>query len=753
MATTYPLALPVLKVLIANADRTSEILSRTLHVHSLLNSQNNTCTFEMKCPESWRGAATVKPTVGQTVEVQIQTRTRPEGQADTAPFVTVFGGTISRVQEVRMAHKTVKWGVECRDYTSLLKQNLVNTRYNDWRIDAIVRDIVAKYAPQVILDANVQECDTEIDTITWSWVYPAECLDKLAQAVGYQWYVDSKKVLHFYLPGSSTKPSPNSITDTSANFNDLLVEPQLDQVRNRVYVRGGNDYTTLREEFTADGTEAWRTIQLANYPVTMQISNSSTELVPSLTINGAQQVVGLQGYADESVYQGGWLLDATNGTLYATDTHVTPADLDSIVVTYSANIPINTMREDTASQWAVAVLESGTYANQVLQDRPVHWWRLGDTGATAFNSASAPASDQTRYQGTYFGSVEKPSPGAFGQDPQKSTVYQGGWMQTLSGVVWPLPQYTVEAWVRTPPVATAIILHNRSAAGYGQAIRLGANATYELQQIDDLSYETNVNSSTRPTSAGWDYVVATRDAAGRAYLYVNNSLTVSGNTNTPGTLMVGPTAVIGSGGITQLQEVALYNYALSGSRIAAHYNAGRFAGVREYVVVDNNLTSMDDARTTADLQLTQWGSVITHVSFTSYVPGWKVGDAVSVNITTTGTTGLDGLGRTWAGTPIIQELDLDWVGAQRVLYRVQAMESRLNWIDYQRLLSTRHDRIPGQRAILDHIKIPEHAQLILTDSIAAPVSSTAPYAIQPDWGVRTVPISKINAAQVNTGRW
>ena len=738
--TTYPLSLPSLKVLIANADRTAEVLARTLHVRSVLNSQNDICGFEMKSPESWRGAATLKPLVGQTIEVQVQT--------GTGPFQTLFGGTISRAQEVRMAYKTVKWIIECRDYTALLQQNLVNKRYNNSRIDTIVHDVVSTYAPSVIIDGNVQSCATVIDTVTFTYAYPKDCLDKLAQAVGYQWYVDPFKVLHFYLPGPSTKLSPNTITDTSNNFNELAVEPQLDQVRNRIYVRGGNSFSTASEEFVCNGVT--RDFQLSNYPVTMIISTVDGNNVPlrtnALTIDGVAQIVGLQGTADESVYQGGWLLDATNGKLFATDTATTPPDLASVRITYQVNIPIAVMREDTFSQRTVALLESGTYANSILRDHPAHWWRLGDVGGTsAFNSGPAPATNQARYGGTYIGSTERPAAGALVADQQGSTTFRHGWVQTPSGAVWPVPQYTVEAWVQSAPIANATVVHNLQAAGYGQS--LVVDTTYKLRQTDSLGYASEIAAPVTPTSAGFDHVVGTFDGASTARLWVNNQQVASGNIAPVGSVVYGPTIVMGSGGITGMQEVALYNYVLSGSQIAAHYHAGRFAGVREYLINDNNLTSFDDARTVGDLQLSNWSAVVTNVTFNSYVSGWKVGDTINVSITASG------LGRAYTGTPVIQEVDFDWIGAQRVFYKVSCVESRFNFIDYQRLLAKQRDKIPGQKANLDYITN-RTGQCVIIDAIGVVITSTAPFLVEPDpWGIMTVPISRVNSAQVNRGIW
>jgi hypothetical protein len=128
----------------------------------------------------------------------------------------------------------------------------------------------------------------------------------------------------------------------------------------------------------------------------------------------------------------------------------------------------------------------------------------------------------------------------------------------------------------------------------------GANYSVGSAQYDDGSGKTNTDTATYPVPAGdlggsaWVHLVGTCDGSNWK-LYRNGSLVATQSSST-GALPVdlGDWAVgsVGEGWADNFQgaidEVAIYNAALSASQVAAHYNAGKFAAATFTIVSAGN---------------------------------------------------------------------------------------------------------------------------------------------------------------------
>lgn len=70
---------------------------------------------------------------------------------------------------------------------------------------------------------------------------PTVFIDQLAKALGYSWYIDYERDIHFF--SRETNEAPFDVDATSDNYDDLHVAVDTTQVKNRQVVRGG-DYTS-----------------------------------------------------------------------------------------------------------------------------------------------------------------------------------------------------------------------------------------------------------------------------------------------------------------------------------------------------------------------------------------------------------------------------------------------------------------------------------------------------------------------------
>ncbi|MER0170347.1 MAG: hypothetical protein DU489_07035 [Nitrosomonas sp.] len=316
-------------VTIDGTDRTSSVQFKSFRKRDVLNQQADSCEFDVKK----YGSLTFTPTVGEEVSV-------------VRNSTTIFGGVITRITETIEASTIITYHVECVDYSQYLKRHLVTERYENMTIADIVADLVANYttAGDSITSTSTTSTLT-IESISFNRLNVADCLQKLADAINYVWYIDYDKDIHFF--AKNDELAPFSLTDTSNNYiyNSLEIIDDLTQIKNKVLVQGGEIVSTgtRTEELSGDGTNDM--FRLAN-----KFSSK-----PTVTVGGVAQTVGVEFLDDDASFDCMWNFNEkyirfTAGNIPASGTNnvdITGYYLYPIVV----NVP------STASQTAYGTYE------------------------------------------------------------------------------------------------------------------------------------------------------------------------------------------------------------------------------------------------------------------------------------------------------------------------------------------------------------------------------------------------------------
>jgi hypothetical protein len=252
--------------------------------------------------------------------------------------------------------------------------------------------------------------------------------------------------------------------------------------------------------------------------------------------------------------------------------------------------------EDASSDGASIVGEGGdgaagdveaglvSYADAVLADRPILYARLGErAGSTIATDLAAPS----RPPGTYGPNVVCGVPGAIRGDPDTACRFpESGlalkFVRTM-GFGGKAP-YTVEAWVR--PLRTnaghaVYSIAGRDTISAGYLLALFANSGPQfLRESADGGFESAASSAPL-SSVDFTYVVGTFDGATLA-LYVNGAPTatssvtreVPATSDTPFGIGADDTAADNQNFIGDIDEVAVYDFALTKGQIDAHLRAG-----------------------------------------------------------------------------------------------------------------------------------------------------------------------------------
>ena len=211
------------------------------------------------------------------------------------------------------------------------------------------------------------------------------------------------------------------------------------------------------------------------------------------------------------------------------------------------------------------------YGAAVLADAPVGYWRLGESGGT-----TAADSSGNGYHGTYLNGSALGAPGLLTNDPDTAVDFDGGNDYVDLGKPAGLPDGTsprsIEAWCETDSVAS----------GYAWCLAYGTNSNSQAFFIgrngDDLyvgGYGDDIIVPDFWQVGVAHHLVATYDGT-IASVYVDGVLLTSEAKNWNLVRLrayIGRQVNNGQYWDGTIDEVAIYNVALSQSQVASHYQA------------------------------------------------------------------------------------------------------------------------------------------------------------------------------------
>jgi hypothetical protein len=167
----------------------------------------------------------------------------------------IFHGIIVEVSEKIKGGVLLGYQIKCKDWTQILDKQLVIEQYTNQTAEAIVQDIITAYCPG--FTANNVDADINVPSIKFNYEQVSKCLQQLADLLDYDWYVDYDKDIHFF--SEETYTAPFELDDSAGNyrFGSLEINKNILQVKNSVYVRGGEKKETDPKtyNFVADGQQ------------------------------------------------------------------------------------------------------------------------------------------------------------------------------------------------------------------------------------------------------------------------------------------------------------------------------------------------------------------------------------------------------------------------------------------------------------------------------------------------------------------
>lgn len=230
------------------------------------------------------------------------------------------------------------------------------------------------------------------------------------------------------------------------------------------------------------------------------------------------------------------------------------------------------------ARWRYDLLAWSTYAEAVKADGPVAYWRLGEaSGTVAVDEMSA-------HTGTYQNAPTLGVAGALTGDADKAVDFTGSApvrLLDITGYTTMPAVVSIEAWVKAASFSDMGLAGWRSDGNLTAWIYLSSGT-----HIDFYSGQTGVGAvgvgydPGASVNTGWHHVVATNDG-GLARLYYDGALVAgpttapySGGTSASNFTIANYGGSLGSAFNGSIDEVAVYNTALSDAQVLAHFVAG-----------------------------------------------------------------------------------------------------------------------------------------------------------------------------------
>lgn len=217
----------------------------------------------------------------------------------------IFGGTVTET-EATINGLMLTWVISCTDWSYLFDGTLVKKNYAMMDPHDIVLDIVTTFcAGKGFTTTGVQVGNFLVPSIKFNYQQPTKCLESLAKLIGWDWYIDPNKNIHFFL-GDVTDAllgdagaAPIVIDETSGEieWNSLDVDQNLQNMKNSVFVIGGNYSKT----FTAINTpDVYTTV---GGTVVYALAYPYDKTTITVTVDGVSQSVGIDQQTDPSTVQ------------------------------------------------------------------------------------------------------------------------------------------------------------------------------------------------------------------------------------------------------------------------------------------------------------------------------------------------------------------------------------------------------------------------------------------------------------------
>jgi hypothetical protein len=286
-----------------SVDISNSVDWKTIDATSQLTKDVGTFKFNVRIGSGQTFPAITVPIVGDVINL-----------SDSSGLI--WAGTVTET-EATIQGLMLTWQITCTDWGYLFNGVLVKKNYSQMDPHDIVLDIVARFASGKGFTTNhVQVGNFLIPSVKFNYQQPSKALQSLANLIGWDWYIDPNKDIHFFLGDvddgigeGGTAPvfvnTTGGYTGSDIEWNSLDVDQNLTNMMNSVYVIGGTYPKTFTASNTADTflTDGTRQFFSVSYPYYSPTAVDFEAVPISVTLDGVPQTVGKANQDDPAGFQ------------------------------------------------------------------------------------------------------------------------------------------------------------------------------------------------------------------------------------------------------------------------------------------------------------------------------------------------------------------------------------------------------------------------------------------------------------------
>ncbi|HLH93549.1 MAG TPA: hypothetical protein VKW08_00380 [Xanthobacteraceae bacterium] len=264
-------------------DISSSIDWRSLDIVSVVTKEKGSAKFDILNINSPQ-----IPNLGDTINIYYNSTLIWAGTC-TEKEIVIDGGILQRYK------------ITCMDWGFKLDSMVVHKTYQNMDPADIVTDLISNFSSG-FTTAHVQRGNFLVASIKFNYEPVTKCLESLAKLIGWDWYVDPNKDVHFFFATTNTgsselNPAPFNIDDTSGDilWPTLDVDMSIANLKNSIYVIGG---TMFRANTSGNTPDVYTTVAgQVTYYLTFPYDTTTLGTTLKVTLDGVVQSVGIDGQA------------------------------------------------------------------------------------------------------------------------------------------------------------------------------------------------------------------------------------------------------------------------------------------------------------------------------------------------------------------------------------------------------------------------------------------------------------------------
>lgn len=335
----------------------------------------------------------------RTTSLVFQTTTRLEDYetitVERDDNSVMFSGVVERIKlDNRNGGKI--YTVRATGLVKLFDMQRVAKTYLNSTAQEIVEDIIDNFTggfTHVNVTGNI-----DIKSAQFNYVRPSEAIRQIAESIGYSWYIDNAKDVHFF--EKTSESAPIAVVDNGDNYWDLKIEPDTSEIANVVLVRGGSYLSTTQTYIeVADGEKTQFVLPEKPKETTVEVDTGSGYVIKTIAPQFGETIptTEFQVNFNEKYIQNG--------------SHATLNSGDKIRVTYKYEVPLRILRKDLSSVSELATIFPSTNGEfyKIIDDKDINSRELANEVAkqnlSLYGNAKLNGSFNTREHGIETGQI------------------------------------------------------------------------------------------------------------------------------------------------------------------------------------------------------------------------------------------------------------------------------------------------------------------------------------------------------------